>query len=210
MGIRYNEKDYTGQRYGMLVAIRFTGKTASSPSGATKRIWLLRCDCGKEVEKTTQSLCNWQSKPEHKRDSAHCGCKNKHGAYSIAYEIYRAEYSDGDISFEKFLELSQQDCFHCGSKVCESGSNKVRRAIKVVDGKRTTTDNVACSFQYHGLDRIDNTKGHTLDNVVPCCWSCNNLRGSRELSKFMEHLNKIVKNYKNKHENLFPKMVSRT
>ena len=29
-----------------------------------------------------------------------------------------------------------------------------------------------------GCDRIDNTKGHTMDNVIPCCWSCNRLRGN--------------------------------
>lgn len=195
MGKRYNEKDYTGKRYGMLVAIRFTGKTTTAPSGSTKRIWLLRCDCGKEVEKTTQSLCNWQRLPEHKRGNAHCGCQSKHGVDSIAYEIYQMEYSDGDISFEKFLELSRQECFHCGSKVQDSGSNKLRRVIKLVNGKRTTTDNIACSFQYHGLDCIDNSKCHTLDNVVPCCWSCNNLRGSREISAFLEQINKIVNNY---------------
>lgn len=27
-----------------------------------------------------------------------------------------------------------------------------------------------------GCDRIDNTKGHTMDNVVPCCSICNKLR----------------------------------
>jgi hypothetical protein len=26
-----------------------------------------------------------------------------------------------------------------------------------------------------GLDRIDNTKGHTLDNVLTCCEKCNNI-----------------------------------
>lgn len=28
------------------------------------------------------------------------------------------------------------------------------------------------------LDRVDNTKGHTLDNVVPACIRCNAIRGS--------------------------------
>lgn len=27
-----------------------------------------------------------------------------------------------------------------------------------------------------GCDRLDNTKGHTKDNVVPCCKTCNNLK----------------------------------
>lgn len=27
------------------------------------------------------------------------------------------------------------------------------------------------------LDRIDNSKGYTHDNVVACCWKCNSARG---------------------------------
>lgn len=30
-----------------------------------------------------------------------------------------------------------------------------------------------------GLDRIDNTKGYTIDNVLPCCAICNVTRGNR-------------------------------
>jgi hypothetical protein len=30
-----------------------------------------------------------------------------------------------------------------------------------------------------GLDRLDNSKGYDLDNVVPCCGDCNRLRGDR-------------------------------
>ena len=30
-----------------------------------------------------------------------------------------------------------------------------------------------------GLDRLDNKRGHTRDNVVPCCLDCNLVRGDR-------------------------------
>lgn len=30
-----------------------------------------------------------------------------------------------------------------------------------------------------GCDRIDNTKGHTQDNCIPCCPECNLTRGNR-------------------------------
>jgi hypothetical protein len=29
-----------------------------------------------------------------------------------------------------------------------------------------------------GLDRIDNTQGYTLDNILPCCATCNKARGN--------------------------------
>jgi hypothetical protein len=31
----------------------------------------------------------------------------------------------------------------------------------------------------HGLDRKDNSRKHTHDNVVPCCWKCNEVKGAR-------------------------------
>lgn len=34
-----------------------------------------------------------------------------------------------------------------------------------------------------GVDRIDNTKGHTPDNCVPCCQKCNSSRGNRKTSE---------------------------
>lgn len=38
---------------------------------------------------------------------------------------------------------------------------------------------VYCGDNYRiGCDRIDNNKGHTKDNVVPCCCECNNIRNN--------------------------------
>ena len=37
-----------------------------------------------------------------------------------------------------------------------------------------------------GCDRIDNSKPHTIDNVVPCCSECNKKRGTMEYNEFKE------------------------
>jgi len=185
------EKDYTGKRFGMLVAICFTGKRQISPSGHSHRIWLLRCDCGKEIERTTVSMTQWSNKPQ--AQVIHCGCQKKSGPKSVANEVYKMSYADGDISFEKFLELSQQDCYHCGGKVQNTGAVQVRRTD--AEGKR---GEVSISFQYHGLDRIDHTKPHNIDNVIPSCAPCNFLRGRRTLPQFLSQIAKIYRNYENK------------
>lgn len=36
-----------------------------------------------------------------------------------------------------------------------------------------------------GLDRIDNSKPHTLDNVVVCCEECNKKRGDLSFEEFL-------------------------
>jgi len=44
-----------------------------------------------------------------------------------------------------------------------------------------------------GLDRIDNTKGYVIDNVVPCCGHCNLMKRGMTVLEFKEHIQRIVK-----------------
>lgn len=47
-------------------------------------------------------------------------------------------------------------------------------------------------FNEMGLDRIDNSKPHTIDNVVPCCTECNVKRGTKDYEEFMLVISKDV------------------
>lgn len=97
----------------------------------------------------------------------------------IYRSIYRGYYNDGDISFEQFYSLSQFSCFYCGEV------------------------NVNCQakeFRYNGLDRIDNDRGHLLNNVVPCCGPCNWAKSTRSLEEFQEWILRITTFQKNKKE----------
>jgi len=69
-----------------------------------------------------------------------------------------------DITEELFAELINKDCIYCG-----------RSAIP----KR------------NGLDRIDNNKGYLIDNVVTCCFVCNQMKGKRTVDEFMNHIKRI-------------------
>jgi hypothetical protein len=53
------------------------------------------------------------------------------------------------LTLEQFAALVSQACHYCGNPLHETGA---------------------------GLDRIDNSRGYVLDNVVPCCKVCNLLR----------------------------------
>ena len=39
-----------------------------------------------------------------------------------------------------------------------------------------------------GCDRIDNSKPHTPDNVVPCCKNCNNKRQKKDYEEFIKEM----------------------
>lgn len=41
----------------------------------------------------------------------------------------------------------------------------------------------------HGLDRVDSSQGYGLDNVVPCCRSCNTAKNSKSVLLFLVERN---------------------
>lgn len=52
-----------------------------------------------------------------------------------------------------------------------------------------------------GCDRIDNTKGHTKDNVIPACYECNHLRWDLFSVEEMKEIGNTIKNIKLKRMN---------
>lgn len=47
-----------------------------------------------------------------------------------------------------------------------------------------------------GLDRIDNSRGHEIGNVVPCCYECNVARGDNFSFEEMMEIGKVIKKIK--------------
>lgn len=81
------------------------------------------------------------------------------------------------LTEKQFSEITKQDCFYCGAKP----SN--------VTGRKRKSGN----YIYNGLDRVDNTKGYTIDNVVPCCRFCNNAKSNHTLQEFKEWSERLYK-----------------
>ena len=42
-----------------------------------------------------------------------------------------------------------------------------------------------------GIDRVDSSKGYTIDNVVPCCSKCNWMKGVLSKEDFINQCKKI-------------------
>lgn len=45
-------------------------------------------------------------------------------------------------------------------------------------------------------DRVDNDKGYSIKNVVPCCETCNYMKGDLTESFFINHMKRILENLK--------------
>jgi 5-methylcytosine-specific restriction endonuclease McrA len=88
-----------------------------------------------------------------------------------------AGYKKEGLSFEEFYELSQMLCTYCG--VNPSNSFNPPSMKKDIP------------FIYNGIDRLNSSKGHTLDNIVPACWNCNRMKSDRSLADFDNWLTAI-------------------
>jgi 5-methylcytosine-specific restriction endonuclease McrA len=76
-----------------------------------------------------------------------------------------------ELTIDEFRKLSLSSCAYCGAPPSNSGKHSVRS-----NGR----------FRYSGLDRVDNTVGYTLANVVPCCKTCNQAKNNLTLAAFHE------------------------
>ncbi len=70
------------------------------------------------------------------------------------------------LSMDYFIEHINSDCHYCGGVI-----SKV------------------------GFDRIDNRRGYTEDNVVPCCSVCNLMKRSHGYEEFIERAKMIAKRH---------------
>lgn len=83
------------------------------------------------------------------------------------FSKYKRSAIERNYSFELTLEqfdslLKEKVCYYCGD-----------------------TENQI------GLDRVINSEGYLIDNVVPCCWSCNKLKGALDGKEFVKICIKI-------------------
>lgn len=101
-------------------------------------------------------------------------------AKNEVYNQYRGNAKQRKIPFalskEEFWAVVFKDCYYCTSVAS------------------TPTSNAKMPLMYSGIDRINNTKGYTVDNVVPCCKWCNIAKVDKSLEYFLSKIKDIVIN----------------
>ena len=176
------KNDLSGQKFGKLTVVEFShyGKN-SAP------FYYCRCECGNEKTIRALGLLNGRT--------VSCGCfgkevrkrKRTNGELVTARKIWSGRYSDG-CSFEKFLELSQQPCYYCGAVKYSKYNGYIDR-LKSGRVEKDWFDQ--CWWSYNGIDRLDPTKPHIEDNIVPCCILCNQAKNDMTVEEFREWLIRI-------------------
>lgn len=92
-----------------------------------------------------------------------------------------------NLTYEEFKLIIFNTCYYCGN----TGEFYSKTYSKTHNIKRV------------GVDRVDNTKGYTVENSIPCCKTCNIMKGSLTYKEFTEKLIEI-KEFLNKKFNDYP------
>lgn len=178
--------DEVGNRHNRLVVLEEAGR-----DNWGSIIWKCRCDCGNELLVTGVSL--------RRNNTKSCGCLRKEisakhakemaennklclgqANFNNLYHQYKKNAEARELIFEltkeDFSFLTKMNCFYCG---CEPTQER---------------DMPRCNgvYTYNGIDRIDNSKGYTIDNVVPCCSLCNWQKKDMTVLEFISHAQKIT------------------
>lgn len=144
--------------------------------------WLCRCNiCGTENVKDEHAIRN--------KPATTCRCLNSKDTMTSGFNRVYDHYRRHSESLHRSWELSKNDvrnitsnnCFYCG-RPPNNVKDKNRKAATHKGVSPISKD--TGKFVYNGIDRVDNEKGYTVDNVVTCCTTCNLAKRSMSVDEF--------------------------
>lgn len=102
------------------------------------------------------------------------------------FRTYKRKAKEKDIEFsldiDTFVKITSSNCFYCGTLPLPYAKEKQSNG----------------AFIGNGLDRVDNSKGYILDNVVPCCTQCNWAKNVQSQEEFYSWALRFYNHYKEK------------
>lgn len=87
------------------------------------------------------------------------------GQYNSYKQASKTRKHNFDLTFDEFMQFWNKPCYYCGS-----------------------------SIELIGLDRMNNSVGYVLHNVVPCCTFCNRMKYTHDAESFIKQCTKISEN----------------
>lgn len=109
-------------------------------------------------------------------DQQHSGC------YSSYRNNALTRGREFELTSDEFYSLVRgQLCHYCGYNPAPESIGKGRAPSRTA--------------KHVGLDRVINSEGYTLQNVVPCCAWCNRMKGTSSYKEFIESCHSIAKRW---------------
>lgn len=160
-------RDLLGKKFGKWLILK-------EIEGQRDRMFLCRCDCGKEKTVFLASLVNGTSKSCGHAHDLPVGEASFRALYR--YTKCNAGYRGVDfcLSLEFFRWITKQNCHYCGAEPSQVYGKKRPAQKHQYNGLYT----------YNGVDRVDNNVGYLEYNCVPCCGNCNNMKSAWDVNEF--------------------------
>ena len=171
--------DIKGKRFGSWLVL--DEPYISTPKGA---YWKCKCDCGTIKKVNSNDL--------RKGISTSCGCSFRlpkgESACKWLYNNYKKQTRGHifELTLEDFKMITKKNCYYCGAK-----PNNMTDRTKTTRNGKIYTHSCNGNYIYNGIDRLDNFKGYTKKNSVPCCKICNSMKGKLSKKDFFKHIEKI-------------------
>lgn len=177
-----------GKSFGKLQVVAQGKGISTGRLNRYNNSWICKCECGGTTEASSNSLLSG--------NTTSCGCGRADGkrAYelrvtgerSIAESVMQTKQLSAarrgiewSLTEEEFDNIVTKPCEYCGV------------------APQYTVPNVS-QKKYHGLDRVDSSKGYIYGNVVACCKHCNFAKAEMSVSEFDAHIVRIYKHRQNK------------
>jgi len=171
-------KDLTGMVFGHLTAVRPTGKRTRQGV-----VWVVRCQCGKELERVASALLSKPRRPS--QIPASCGCfgkRNRSPKYkgvgdlsSTKFRGIMAKAKQRGIPFGIPIEYAWK-LFLAQDKRCSLTGILLTLSPSSVEVGASTAS----------LDRIDSSKGYVPGNVQWVHVAINFMKHSLPLKEFVD------------------------
>ena len=94
------------------------------------------------------------------------------------YEAIKKRGLRFNLTDKQFYTITSKNCHYCGSP----------------PGRLIYRPPANGGYRYNGIDRIDNTKGYLIDNVLPCCTRCNAFKRTHDYYYFISMCKAIGNN----------------
>lgn len=161
--------------YKILEYLRCTKRSHNNKTDVYFKVQCIHCGKIREELYNKTNWCRYESCPDCSR-------------LKLTEEERRfKEYKQGakqrkinfDLNFQDFSKLIKQNCVYCG------GEPQYRYRTIGIKSK--------VLLKMNGIDRIDSSKGYSMDNCVPCCTKCNQMKLDYSKKDFLEQVAKIYK-----------------
>jgi len=101
-----------------------------------------------------------------------------YGAYKKRARLANREF---ELTKEQFKTLTSGNCFYCNRPPMQEWI-----PTSVRNGRGNSGN-----YIYNGIDRIDSSKGYTLDNCSSCCSTCNYMKQETSREQFLNDIEAV-------------------